>query len=1351
MSDETTRPELLPDRLQRRLAAILSADVQGYSRLMGDNEEQTVQTLTAYRKVLATLVTQHHGRIVDMPGDNVLAEFASVIDAVQGAVHLQQVLRGLNSSLSPHRRMEFRIGVHLDDVLVEGERIYGDGVNIAARLEGLAPAGGVCLSGTVYDQVEHKLPFTYRFLGEHRLKNIVKPVRVYHVLSEVELDSPEAAKPISSPSTPFPPSNATLVRVPYFVGRAAELDYLDQCLETSLTGQRQIVFITGDPGIGKTTLIDMFLDRLRDRADLRIAYGQCVEQYGQSEAYLPLLEAANRLCRAPGGERLVERLKQFAPTWLVQMPSLLDQQDLASLQQRVQGFNRERMLREMAEAAELLAARRGVVLVIEDLHWSDTATLEWLAYIARRREAAKLLLLCAYRPADMLVSGSPLKSVVQELLARDQGKELRLLPLDEHAVQAYLVSRLTGVAASPEWTLALHRRTGGNPLFLVNMTDYLVQQGAIVEEDGRWRIQDSEQRLEGEVPTTLRRLIEKQFERLATEDQQLLEVASVEGREFVSAAVAAGLQMDVETVEEQCEQLARKSQFIDSEGVEHWPDGTIGGRYSFRHALYQNVLYERVAEARRVRLHRTLGIRKEQAYGKQAKEIAGELAAHFAAGRDFQRAVTYSKQAAETAVRRQAHQEAVAHLNQGLTHLQLLPDTPERTQQELMLQITLGEQITSLKGFGVVEVEQAFARARELCRRLGETPQLFRVMLGLWAFYVERAELAMARELAEQLLRIAQQVQTAGLLAWAHLTMGITQHFSGEQVSARQHLEQCLMLYDPQQFRGSGSPYDPAVLGYTTLGPVLWLLGYPEQALEQSQKGLTLARTLTQPYSEIYAVNLVTRTFMLRGESQAVHEHIEGLIALCREQGFASYLALSLVVQGWLLAEQEQQQAGIEQMQLQLRAWRTTGAESARPYYLALLAETYGKIGEPDKGLSVLAECWPWMEKTGGRVFEAELYRVRGELTLHQFKVQSSKFKVEEPHASISNSQAEAESYFLKALEIARQQQVKSLELRTVMSLACLWRDQGKISDARQLLEETYNWFTEGFDTKNLQEAAALLTELGGRVQPAESRKRKAAEEGRQKSQEQPPTSSVQRVEPEKPQALQPTVLSPHYALRPTQDAEAQASPVKTQLPTVFRREGEYWTITFAGETCRLRDNRGMRYLAQLLQRPNEELHSLQIAANDSARGVEQLEPSSRGLVNDLVDAEEKPLTGFSDAGEMLDPQARAAYKQRLADLQAELEEAQEFNDIGRIETLQEEMVFLSKELSHAVGLSGRVRKAGSVAERARVNVTKAIKTATKQIGKLHPALGQHLRQTIRTGMYCAYTPDPRVPMTWQT
>ncbi|MGE0684242.1 MAG: hypothetical protein AB7P69_25455, partial [Candidatus Binatia bacterium] len=744
------------------------------------------------------------------------------------------------------------------------------------------------------------------------------------------------------------------------------------------------------------------------------------------------------------------------------------------------------------------------------------------------------------------------------------------------------------------------------------------------------------------IPDTLRLLIEQQIERLEEQDQLLLDVASVSGTEFAAATVAAGLSTALETVEERCEQLVRKGQFIRSLGIEEWPDGAISGRYGFTHALYQQVLYERIAEARRVRLHRVSGMRKEQAYGKRTREIAGELAAHFAAGRDSQRAVTYSKQAAATAIRRHAHQEAVVHLQQGLSHLHRLSDTPERAQQELPLQITLGEQLTSLQGFGVTEVERAFARALELCRRLGETPQMFRVLLGLWAFYVERAELTTARELAEQLLRLAEHVESPAMRTWANLTMGITSHFAGDQSAARQHLEQSLACYDPQDFSTPGASYDPAVLGSTTLGPVLWLLGYPEQALAHGLRGLALARELTQSYSVIYAANLVIRTRLLRGEQKDIHTLVEELIPLCREQGFVSYLALSMIVQGWLLTEQGRQKEGIEQMRRELLAWRATGAESARPYYLALLAEIHGKAGAPDEGLSVLSECWPWMEKTQARVFEAELYRIRGELLLQQLTIHGSRFTVEDDRVS-----------------------------------------------------------------------------------------------------------SNQRPAPIKIQYPQfPISLAPH-APRTTQNAAIQPSTLSSQPSSVFRREGEYWTLVFEGESCRMRDTRGLHYLAQLLYHPHEELHVLRLVTGEkSSTDITQQAALGLQWVDDPADA--RHASSFTDLGDLLDSQARAAYRRRIEDVQAEMEEAGRFHDQGRVDHLQDEFEFLARELAQAVGLGGQARRVGSPAERARVAVTKAIKTVLKKIHKYHPALGRHLTHTLKTGTYCSYTPDPRLPISWQ-
>src|SRR5262245_9912924 len=366
------------------------------------------------------------------------------------------------------------------------------------------------------------------------------------------------------------------------VGRQSELTQLQHLFEKALRGERQVVFVTGEAGIGKTTLVDAFLAQLRGRADVRITSGQCVEQYGPGEAYLPLLEATTSLCRAPGGERHIEALQRYAPSWLAQLPGLLEPQAFDRLQQRAPETSRERMLREMAEAAELFAARRGLVLVLEDLHWSDVSTLDWVTYMARRREPAKLLILGTYRPAEALTNSHPLHGVVQELLVRQHCEELRVTPLGEAAIADYLRGRFGELALPEELTTALARRTDGNPLFVVNVVDDLVRQGAVTEAAGQWIIREEKvMELAERVPDTLRQLIEQQVERLSAAEQRLLEAASVAGVEFAVAEAAAGLQDDMETLESQCERLARTGQLLQTEGVAEWPDGTLSGRYSF--------------------------------------------------------------------------------------------------------------------------------------------------------------------------------------------------------------------------------------------------------------------------------------------------------------------------------------------------------------------------------------------------------------------------------------------------------------------------------------------------------------------------------------------------------------------------------------------------------------------------------------------------------------------------------------------------------------------------------------------------------------------------------------------------
>jgi predicted ATPase len=456
---------------------------------------------------------------------------------------------------------------------------------------------------------------------------------------------------------------------------------------------------------------------LRSEAALWLGHGQCIEQYGAGEAYLPLLEALGRLGRGPGGERLVALLTQHAPSWLAQLPALLPASARATLQATLAGATPARMLRELAEGLEALSAERPLVLVLEDLHWSDPSTVEALALLARRRDPARLLVLGTYRPVDLIVHDHPLKQVARELAAHGQCVEVALRELSAPAVAAYVAQRGVAPEARAEVTALVYRRTEGHPLFMVQMVDYLAQhnvlQAAVQAAGGA-----TARRLDEAVPQRLRQLLEAQLERLTVEEQRVLEVGSVAGVEFGVASVAAGMPTTPDAIEAVCDRLARQGQFLEERGLAAWPDGTVSGRYGFRHALYQEVVYQRLSAGRRVQCHQAIGRRLEAGYGAQAAEVAAELAMHFERGRDYRRAVHYLGQAAANAAQRHAPHEVIALVTKGLELLATLPETPARAQQELDLQLALGPALRATKGPAAPEVEQTYTRARVLCQCL---------------------------------------------------------------------------------------------------------------------------------------------------------------------------------------------------------------------------------------------------------------------------------------------------------------------------------------------------------------------------------------------------------------------------------------------------------------------------------------------------------------------------------------------------------------------------------------------------------------------------------------------------------
>jgi DNA-binding winged helix-turn-helix (wHTH) protein/predicted ATPase len=898
------------------------------------------------------------------------------------------------------------------------------------------------------------------------------PHRGYRFVASVTTE--RAARADAPDGGPSPVPGGPRARDSLLIGRDAELARLRKCLECAMLGTRQVVFVTGEPGLGKTSIVDAFL-AAADGGDVRTARGQCVEHYGSGEAYLPVLEALGQLCRQPGGEEVLAVLTRYAPTWLVQMPGLIGDADLETVQRRVQGATRERMLREVAEALEALAATATVVLALEDLHWSDYSTLDLVSVLAQRRTPARLLLLATYRPADVIVSGHPLKGIKQELLVHEQCEELPLRFLSDVEVSQYLTARFPRQRLPHELGPAIHRSTEGNPLFMVNVVDYWLSQQVLVETAGGWQLTARLEDVAAGVPDSLRQMIEKQLDRLSEQERGMLEAAGVAGVEFSTAAVAAGLGEAEDRVEEWCERLAGHGRFLLARGMDRLADGTTTGRYGFIHALYQQVLYERLAAARRARLHHRIGEWGARALNARGKDPAAELAVHFERGQDHARAIEYLTQAAGNAMGRQAPHEAVALLGRSLALVKNLPDSPARAQHELALLVTVGVPLLMTKGYAAADVEHTYARARELCQQIGEeSPQLLPALAGLFRFYFVRAEFQTARALGEQVLRLAEHTREPIAFLVAHSLLGALFLSLGEFVAAREHLERGIALYDPREHRFMASLYgdDPGVTCRCFVAMVLWILGYPDQALSNVQTALTIARETGSPYCETFALDFVTWVHVLRREERAAQASVEALLRIAPEQGFQFLLADSSILHGWSLAAQGRAAEGLRQVRAAMAAYEATGALMSRPAHLMLLAMVHAEARQTEDALVTLADARAVLERTGERTYAAELQRLEGELTLGRARRTGRRRQGE------ADATAAAEARFAKAIEAARSQSARSLELRAAISLSRLWQRQGKRREAQRLLGEVYRCFTEGFDTADLQDARTLLADL---------------------------------------------------------------------------------------------------------------------------------------------------------------------------------------------------------------------------------------------------------------------------------
>lgn len=849
-----------------------------------------------------------------------------------------------------------------------------------------------------------------------------------------------------------PPASTLLV------ARAAELALLDAALAAARAGKRELVFITGEAGIGKTALVEAFLTRQAGREDLWMTQGRCVEQYGPGEAFLPILEALENLTRQVGAAPLRDLLARCAPSWLAQLPWLARPGEGSAAKSAAGATTAQGMLREIAHALEELAARTLIVLWLEDLHWSDPSTLSVVSFIAGRREPARLLVVASFRPAEARSANSPLQGLALRLVQRHQAQALDLPLLDTAAIVAYLRGRFGADAEMALEALGgfLHRRTEGNALFVVAIVDDLIQRKALDQRAGTWSLRVAVRDLDSSLPESLRQLVHHQIEQLTSDERRMVEAAAVAGTDFSAASVAAALAADTAEIEDRLTLLAEQGRFFRQRAPVAWPDGTVASGFAFVHALYWRDIAERVTQTRRAEWQGRIGAREEAAHRDHCAPIAAQLAMRFEQAGDAERSLRYGMVAAASALHRSAYLECISLCRQALQVLRRLP-ADQQLRREFLVLLPLGAALMAAQGYASGEAETTYRRALELCREYGEQGDLARVLRGLWNVVFIRADLARAGIAAQELLEHAATSARPDLAFDAWTKLGQTSMHRGDFAVARQRLEQALSLpvSASDQTRLRESPRAAAYLAW-----VHWYSGEPDRALVLAEQALSLASESGSAHSNAFVFGFVSWLHLFRGELALALALAQQQHALCIEHGLVYWQLWAEFTIGLLEVRKEQAMSSADAMRCALKAMRSTGVAVGVPHFLCLLAERELAAGRLLNAAADLLEAETLLAQNGNAQHAAEAMRLRGELALME---------------GGAGARQDAQRCFEAALAIARAQGARSLELRAASSLARLWAVDGLRDKAEALLAPVLAAFDEGLQTADLIAAKAVL------------------------------------------------------------------------------------------------------------------------------------------------------------------------------------------------------------------------------------------------------------------------------------
>ena len=974
---------------ERRQLTVLFCDLVDSTalarRLDPEDYRDVVRT---YQATCGAVIQRFEGTVAQYLGDGLLVYFGypqahenDAQRAVQAGLEILDAIAPLTAQLVADKglRLAVRLGIHTGLVVVgevggggrQEQLALGDTPNIAARLQSLAAPDTVVVSEATWRLVQGY--FACDDLGPQSLKGVETPVQVYRVLgtsgaqSRLDVLSPRGLTPL--------------------VGREAEIALLRERWTQAQDGLGQVVLLSGEAGIGKSRLVVALKEQVAAEPQAWLTPCQCSPYY-QNSALYPMIDLLERVVlqfdREETPQQKYSKLEGFlvqhglplpeaVPLFaaLLSLPLTADYTPLPLSPEQ----QKQKTMQALLTVLLRIAAQQPVLFVMEDLHWVDPSTLELLSLLVDQGPTTRILALLTFRPdfSPPWTGRSHFTQVTVHRLPRRQAVEV-------------IRQVAHGKVLPPEVVEQIVAKTDGVPLFVEELTKMVLESDLLQEREDRYELAGPLPPLA--IPATLHDSLMARLDRLGTV-KGLAQLGATLGREFSYELLQAVSPWDEGTLQRGLHQLV-EAEFLYQRGAP--PQAT----YLFKHALIQDAAYQSLLRSTRQQYHQRIAQVVEARFPELCETQPELLAHHYTEASLIMQAMPYWQRAGQRAIERSANLEAVGHLTTGLEVLKTLPDTGERTQQELALLTTLGPAMIVIKGYGAPEVEDTYLRARELCQQVDDPAQLFPVVRGLWNRYLMRAEHQQARELGERLLSLAHSLHNPASLIEAHRVFGTVLWNRGELPLAYEHLEQGIALYKPHQHRTLAFRYgaDPGVVCRFYAAVVLWSRGYPQQARRRMEEALTLAQEISHPHSLAFVLVFAAILHRLCGEVQAAYARADMATLLAAEQGIAQWFAGGTILRGWAVAAQGQAVEGVTQIYQGLAAWRAAWAEVLRPSWLALLAEAYAAGNNPAGGLHGLAEALVLVEATGERWYEAELYRLRGELLLQHAIAESGEAEV---------------------------------------------------------------------------------------------------------------------------------------------------------------------------------------------------------------------------------------------------------------------------------------------------------------------------------------------------------------------